>query len=297
MRPLLDMDTIQIEITNACVCECSNCTRLVGHAKPFMMTMDEFRNAVDSLTDFPKMVGMMGGEPLIHPQFEEMCHYLRSRIPRERCGLWSTMPKGREHLASVVAETFGSVLLNDHTYGDLYHGPILVSPDDLNLDEFARWYFIDHCWIQNSWSASITPKGAFFCEVAAALDYVFQGPGGWPVEPGWWKKTPKDYVEQMERSCTRCGAPYKLRARKDTDGIDDISYSNLQKLAELHSPKVGRGRFAIYTDGIVNEDFHINQFRKEIDYFQKIAARYGLGLRQNNIGYFEPYILDKGTCV
>lgn len=291
MRPLLDMDTIQIEITNACVCECSNCTRLVGHAKPFMMAMDEFKNAVDTLVDFPKMIGMMGGEPLIHPLFEEMCRYLRSRIPRERCGLWTTLPNGREHLAQVVAETFGNVLLNDHTYGELYHGPILVSPDDLHLDEFSKWYSIDHCWIQNSWSASITPKGAFFCEVAAALDYVFQGPGGWPVEPGWWKKTPKDYIEQMERSCTKCGAPYKLKARKDTEEIDDISYSNLQRLAELKSPKVGRGRFAIYTAGIITEEFHINQFRKDDQYFSKIAGRYGLGLRANSIGYLEPYLL------
>ncbi len=296
MRPLLDMDTIQIEITNACICECSNCTRMVGHAKPFMMTMDEFRNAVDSLVDFPKMVGMMGGEPLIHPQFEEMCSYLRSRIPRERCGLWTTLPKGREQLAAVIAETFGNVLLNDHTHGDLYHGPILVSPDDLRLDEFTKWYFIDHCWIQNSWSASITPKGAFFCEVAAAFDYVFQGPGGWPVEPGWWKKTPKDYVEQMERSCSRCGAPYKLKARKDTDEIDDIGYSNLQRLAELKSPKVGHGRFAIYTAGIVSDEYHINQFRKDDDYFRTIAGRYGLGLRSNKIGYLEPYVLGGSSC-
>lgn len=290
MRPLLDMDTIQIEVTSACVHECSNCTRLVGHSKPFMMTMDEFVNAVDSLIDYPKMVGMMGGEPLIHPLFEEMCSYLRTRIPRERCGLWSTLPKGRERLAPVVAETFGSVLLNDHSHGDLYHGPILVSPEDLGMDSFTMWYRVHHCWIQNSWSASITPRGAFFCEVSAALDYLFQGPGGWPVEPGWWKRTPKDFTEQMESSCTRCGAPYQLRARRDTDGIDDISYSNLQRLAELRSPKVGRGRFAVYTEGVTGEEFHLNSFRREFDYFQKIAARYGLGLRPNTIGYLEPFL-------
>jgi len=296
MRPLVDMDTIQIEITNACVHECSNCTRLVGHSKPFMMTMDEFRNAVDSLVDFPKMIGMMGGEPLIHPLFEEMCAYLRSRIPRERCGLWSTLPAGKERLAPVVAETFGSVLLNDHTYGDLYHGPILVSGEDLGLDEFTRWYFAHHCWVQNSWSASITPKGAFFCEVAAALDLLFQGPGGWPVEPGWWKKTPRDYVEQMNCSCTRCGAAYKLKARRDIDGIDDISYSNLQRLAELKSPKVGHGRFAIYTAGMVQDDYQLNSFRQDDTYFSKIAARYGLSLRHNSIGYLEPFIAAKDSC-
>ena len=48
----------------------------------------------------------------------------------------------------------------------------------------------DKCWIQNLWSASITPKGAFFCEVAAAMDMTLNGPGGWPIEPGWWKRKP-----------------------------------------------------------------------------------------------------------
>lgn len=294
MRPLLDMDTIQIEITNACTCECSNCTRLVGHSPPFMMTMEQFRAAVNSLVDFPKMVGVMGGEPLIHPQFEEMCHYLRSRIPRERCGLWSTLPKGKEHLAPIVAETFGNVLLNDHTYGELFHSPILVSPRDLGLDEFTMWYSIDHCWIQNSWSASITPSGAYFCEVAAALDHLFRGPGGWPVEPGWWKKTPKDYREQMERCCTNCGGPYRLMARIDSEGIDDISWSLVQRLVEIRSPKVARGRFSLYATGISREEFHINQFRQDLSYPLSIAQRYGLGLRLNSAGYLDPYLQTEG---
>ena len=34
------------------------------------------------------------------------------------------------------------------------------------------------------WSASITPKGAFR-EVAASLDYLLDGPGGYPIEKGW----------------------------------------------------------------------------------------------------------------
>ena len=43
MRPLLDMDVIQIELTNACVNQCSNCTRLVGHAEPFFIELEDFR--------------------------------------------------------------------------------------------------------------------------------------------------------------------------------------------------------------------------------------------------------------
>jgi hypothetical protein len=287
------MESIQIEITNACVRECSNCTRLVGHAAtPFFMTVEAFKAAVDSLVGYPRMIGMMGGEPLIHPKFEDMALYLKSRIPRERCGLWSTLPPGREHFAPLIADVFGNVLLNDHTYGELYHSPILVSPSDLGMDEFVKWYHIDRCWVQNCWSASITPKGAFFCEVAAAIDMVFQGPGGWPVAPGWWKKTPKDYVEQMERYCNQCGASFPFRARKDTDVIDDISAGNLEKLSALNSPKIKRQKFALYQDGFIQDDFKINEFRQDESYAAAIAARYGLGLRPNAIGYQEPYLKE-----
>ena len=41
------------------------------------MDFDTFKRAVDSLQDFPNMVGIIGGEPTLHPQFEEFALYLR----------------------------------------------------------------------------------------------------------------------------------------------------------------------------------------------------------------------------
>lgn len=292
MRPLLDMDVIQIEITNACVHQCSNCTRLVGHAKkPFFMEMDFFMKAVDSLVDYPKMIGIMGGEPLLHPQFAEMAEYLKSKVPdKVRCGLWSTLPKGKEKYAPIIADVFGNVLLNDHTLGDLNHAPVLVAAQDVVSDEFSMWYLINHCWVQNCWSASITPKGAFFCEVAAAFDMVFEGPGGWPVAPDWWKKTPKDYVEQMHQYCVDCSASLPLHARQDTEEIDDVSPRNLERLTRLGSPKIKRGKYTLYNKGERDKDYHINEFRNNIEYAQKIASKYDLQLKPNKTGYYQPFL-------
>jgi len=298
MRPLLDMDVIQIEITNACVHRCSNCTRLVGHTKkPFFMEIDFFKKAVDSLIDYPKMIGIMGGEPLLHPQFPEMAAYLKSKVPyKMRCGLWSTLPNGKEKYASIIADVFGNVLLNDHTQGNLYHSPVLVAAKEVVADEFQMWYLIDKCWVQNCWSASINPKGAFFCEVAAANDVVFEGPGGWSVLPDWWKKTPKDYVEQMKRYCVNCSAALPLHARPDTDNIDDISKDNLERLKKIDSPKIKRGKYRLYNEGAKDKDYHINEFRNNIEYAQKIADKYGLCLKQNKLGYLQPYLKKGAEC-
>jgi hypothetical protein len=61
MRSPADMRTIQIDITNACMNTCSNCTRMCGHhKKPFFMEEKVFHQAVHSLRDFTGTVGMIG---------------------------------------------------------------------------------------------------------------------------------------------------------------------------------------------------------------------------------------------
>ena len=74
MRPLSEMSVIQIEVTNACWLKCANCTRHVGHhRKPFFMDLDYVEKAIDSLEGFEGNIGMMGGEPTLHPKFDDIC--------------------------------------------------------------------------------------------------------------------------------------------------------------------------------------------------------------------------------
>ncbi len=192
MRPLADMDTIQIEITNYCHNICSNCTRLCGHhPKPYFMDLDDFAKAVKSMAGFQRMVGVMGGEPLYHPDFEKMCRYIGKRFPPEQLGLWTCFPEGKEHYREIIVKTFGHIFLNDQSRPDILHGPVLVASSEIPGKESSKWYHIDKCWVQNAWSASINPHGAFFCEIAAALSMVLDDGKpiqSWDVEPGWWEK-------------------------------------------------------------------------------------------------------------
>ena len=57
---------------------------------------------------------------------------------------------------------------------------------------------IDNCWIQSQWSASITPKGGFFCEVAASLDYLFEGPGGYEIKKAGGRKNQKIFKIRLK---------------------------------------------------------------------------------------------------
>jgi hypothetical protein len=289
MRPLLDCDTVQIEITNACTMQCSNCTRLVGHhPKPYFMEFDQFKAAVDSLIDYPKMVGMMGGEPLLHPEFERFCEYLGSKIPAGRCGLWSTFPKGKEHYRDIIVKTFGNIFLNDHSRTDILHGPILVASEEIDCEQWLKDYMIDKCWVQNYWSASINPRGAFFCEVAAALSMLLKEGIGWEVKPGWWKKSPKDFVEQMDTYCKHCGGAMPLNLRPSCEGVDDISPMMFKKISAT-SPKIKRGCYQIHDLKFSQDKKRVASY-KEMQYRECIANRYGLSLALNPKGFCTPYL-------
>jgi len=293
VRALIEMDTIQIEITNACINNCSNCTRLVGHTKPYFMHIEQVKAGVDYLSDFPNMVGIMGGEPLLHPQFTQICEYALSKIPRERLGLWTCFPKGYELYREVICRTFGNIFLNDHSRHDIFHCPILVAAKEVFPVREEMFLATNHCWVQEAWSAAINPKGAFFCEVAAALSILFEGPHGWTVENGWWKRTPKDFTSQIEEYCPKCGAALPFKRRASYEGIDDISPGNLKRL-QGRSLKVKKGLVAVSDLKLYKEPEQMAVY-KDVFYRAHIADRYGIFCVENTKGFNTPHLKKDPT--
>ena len=90
------MKTIQIDITNACNKRCSNCTRFCGnHKKNFFMGFDMFKRAIDSLDGYEGVVGVMGGEPTMHPEFERFVLYAREKLGIEKI-ISEVLPQDKE---------------------------------------------------------------------------------------------------------------------------------------------------------------------------------------------------------
>lgn len=250
MRELKDMEVIQIDITNYCNRNCSNCTRMVGHYRKdqiYFMDLSFFEKAVISLIDFKGIIGIIGGEPTLHPEFEKICEILSKHVPKERRGLWSYMKY--EDLSVIAKETFSLHSLNDKNR-EVYHTPILVSSESVVIDNKERNEYFDKCWIQNTWSATINPKGGWFCEVAGAFSMLFDGPDGMDItDKNWWKRPIDNFKKQKEWACNKCGAAIPLKPRLDVENIDDISVDNYEKLKN-QSDKIKKGRTEIFNGEI-----------------------------------------------
>ena len=292
MINILDCTTLQIDVTTRCEHSCSNCHHLVNHHKKvYDMTMDQFRNAIDSLEGFPKQIGLIGGDPLLWPHFEEACELLRLKFPVEQLGLWTCLPEGKERFREIIVSTFHSIFLNDHSRNDVMHNPTLVASEEMPFIEWYRDYLISHCWLQEQWSPSIVADRAYFCETAGCLSLLLgleQQNAGWPVEKNWWTKSVKHYREQIDTCCKFCGQAMPLKKRASVEGVDDISPKMHERL-KLTSPKLKAGKFHIHDLQICNDTSPMATY-KDTNYRDAIAARFGLFLSINAQGFQSPHL-------
>jgi len=272
MIPPREQWCIQIEVTNACPRRCANCTRLLAHARePFFMSVDQFAESVEAVRRFPtqstpdrngrrKCIGIMGGEPLLHPEFPRLVDLVVDAIPIENRGLWTGVADWQAHrFAGDVRRLLGDepsastkptpgrgyLNHNPHT-ARVEHQPVLVAIADVVADRDDRDALIADCWLQRDWASAITPKGFFCCEVMAAFDEIFEGGGGMTVDDGCWRFDVEDYYfSQIAKWCPRCGVCLPLPGRRDSDNLDDVSRSNLQALQRLGSPRIAAGDFCL----------------------------------------------------
>ena len=248
MIPIKDQWAIQLDITSHCIRQCSNCTRCLGHLKTnWHMSVDKFEYALKSTVGFLdqpddcqgryRVIGIIGGEPLLHPQFSTITALMVALIPeKRRRGLWTGwksrpgwVAKKPDWLAwphgQLCQDAYGYVNWNPHgnPYGASKHTPVLAASKDLIPDASVRHAMQERCWVQRIWSSAINIHGAYFCEVAAALDALYHnGANAMTVEPDWWKR---DIPANQRSLCDLCSAFLPLTPRWDREEVDDVSES------------------------------------------------------------------------
>jgi hypothetical protein len=265
---------------------------MVGHVPIRDMDLDAFKAAVDSLLDHPGMIGVIGGEPLLWPHFEEATAYLVERtggqsslrdptVPASglaaflqarygdihaKRGLFTSFPPGAKRYLNTILSSYQYVGYNTHEHPGL-HQQFLVASAELPIAEDVRRRMIDNCWVNKLWSCGITPQGAWPCEIMGTLAHAFDGPGptqGWPVEKGWWRRRPKEWGDML-RWCDACGAAMDVPRLPSTSPREIVSPGNYERLVKIGSRKVAREEVEVLS--LADYDAKAYQTRKHIEWY------------------------------
>ena len=272
---------IQIIVTSYCDLACSNCTQLIGNqGTRYHMSPDNFRRAVVSLLDYPGIVGVFGGNPCLHPQFNQISAIMRELLPKERRGLWTNWLAGQD--GEMIRDTYGYLNLVVHgnteagqemraaglslVHGEgkmAWHSPILIALLDIIPDRAERLKLIETCDINLRWSGAIDQGPlpgipgdnlrGWYCEVASSMARAYKLAGGIPLIPGWWAQDMRFWKSDVDFHCHRCGVPLKLKGQQDNNNTDDYSPThggliNLRRKSKLHTVMSGGEKVNEVTD-------------------------------------------------
>lgn len=276
MRSPFEMGIICIDITNRCDLKCSNCTRLLANQNVhYDMSLDNFRQAVRSLKDYPGIIAIIGGNPCLHREFESICRIFNEEITnKDQRGLWTNNLFQYKELAKT---TFGVFNLNPHNDprgiasledlknqswyhpGNSEHSSLLAAVKDFYPPD-EMWERISQCDINQNWSASIIEHNgnlrAYFCEVAASFDLARDEDHGHPVEDGWWKKSVRAFSDQVSHFCPSCGIPARIGTRLDKEETDTYSVTN-KDIAELSARTKKRKIIEIKPENLTSNNPHV----------------------------------------
>lgn len=265
MQPIYKAWCVQIDITNHCFLSCLYCSRYNRHLRQDQrrhMTLEQVEAALDSLLDWPNTIGIIGGEPLLHPDFPQITKMIRKRFPAEKMGLWTSGGKNFKEYIPYINRTFTQGGLNEHSLEQLKtckHQPLTVAINDVVPDKELRRLLIDDCWVQRTWCPTINHFGAYFCEVAAAQDVLLHdGKHAWPVEPGWWKKTPDQFQDQVEVFCGKCGMAVPMETELILNKRQKISKSLFQLFVEKKLERVTEKDLEVFEHVFTREEIMEN---------------------------------------
>jgi hypothetical protein len=212
------------------------------------MPLEILLMALQSLRDWPTMIGIIGGEPLLHPEFKAINALLRKHFPRQKLGLWTSGLPGtdREDPRSDpdIQTTYGFVAFNPHDPEQVKkcrHQPLTVAINEAVQDREVMWKLIDNCWVQRTWCPAITHRGAYFCEVGGAQDLLLNdGANAWPIEQNWWRRSldAKSFMKQKEALCPHCGMAIPMERELLLKNREKISPHLLQLFREKKLKRV-----------------------------------------------------------
>lgn len=266
MQPIYKSNSgILINITNVCPDKYRNTLHYDRHYREDQranMNVSQFSEALWSLEEWPQdhWIGIIGGEPLEHPQLEEICYAIKmfKFATDHRIGIWTSCEVEKHPHAILIDETFDFVIFTPVSKQQCVkcrHSPITVAVSEVVENEELSHKLIEKCCVSSVWGGVVNHKGAYFCEVAAELDLLLNdGVNAWSCEHNWWKRDPPDFEKQIQACCYNCGMPVPMEGEPIAQQREKFTANLLTKFRERGLSCVSAEEVEIVTNRLSKED-------------------------------------------
>jgi hypothetical protein len=257
MKPISEAWCIQIELNNYCPHSCAYCTRFTHHLRDDQKynlgpeTLKYILNAME-FKGYEGKLGIIGGEPTVHPQFELIGKVIFDNwtAKGKYIALWSSGGTKFYRWKEMIDKVFSWIAFNDKRDPACHHQAMTMAPKDMVPDEILRQELIENCWVQREWCPSITPKGVYFCECAAAWARILDGPDGWSMDEDWLNYGPEEYKSQMW-ACQLCG----MCVPQPAQGLGEREKISKSVLAEFEEHNINVTGFELAEDFVDREEY------------------------------------------
>jgi hypothetical protein len=201
-------DRIDLDITWDCNLKCFHCNRSCQQAPTGeMMTVGQVRQFLEETRKREvcwKKIQLIGGEPTLHPDFEEMLHMMLEFRRRHSPGTEIMVTSNgfgvrvNQVLSRIPADvTVHNTQKSTRNQEDFI--PFNLAPCD--SPEYAHADFRNACCVTRDAGIGLTPYGYYPCVGSGAIDRIFGFDSGRKTLPGL-----EDGMEEdLTRFCSLCG--------------------------------------------------------------------------------------------
>lgn len=246
----LSKRNVNIMITNLCNLSCGGCCQgcgLLPKKELWSIEPIELDEIINKLKPYRKTMGIFGGEPTVHPKFNEILEILYNHSDIHfyitTNGIIKMEDKNNVHYAITDKDE----LIQQGCKFE----PCLVAPIDLLKVKNKEFYWNrvqkTRCpWTDSKTCASYIGKsGKFYiCGPGGAIDESTGAKNGWDINKNPFDKTNEEIMAQGKEMCYKCGYCFTQKEREkfgivqEIDGPSFVSISNLYRFKKTTKIKV-----------------------------------------------------------
>jgi hypothetical protein len=226
-------------VTNVCNLSCGGCSVLCGVLKKesnFFITPEQFRIDVSAAGRHYWWITLYGGEPTIHPHFENLLDICENEFPALNFQVFTNGFKPFRERKNVCTR------LDEKKKGfnRIFVSSLVASQDMAGIKskdfywELAR----NRCGIFNSCNVQISDGKAYICQTAASLERLHGTDKGWKVEIGKdpFIRTDEEIAEQGRAFCHKCTYCMRgdLMPKQESKDPSVVSITNIGLVNKKH---------------------------------------------------------------